>query len=322
MSDAHPVFPAPGRKNQSVLAFDTPALRGYEWPYFTVSGAADGPTICLIAGIHGAEYPPIDAVMRFCRALDPDALRGRVVAVPVVNLPAFWERTPFVCPRDGKNPNRVFPGTPDGTFSDALAYYMFERVIRGGDYLIDLHGGDLVEELAPFSLVRETEDAGVDARAVDLAVAFGLSYLVVQPPTGGPIGGTTNAAAAAAGIPAVIAEAGGTGQLAPEAVALHLRGLRRALQRLGMLAGEPAPSPAPARIRDFVWLRATRGGFFRRRVDAGDTVITGQILGETVDLWGEPCATTESPLDGVALFVTTSPAIAEDGLIVGLGVLE
>jgi len=322
MSDAYPVFPGPGQKNRSVLAFDTPLLHGYEWPYVAINGASDGPTVTLLAGIHGAEYPPIDAVLRFCQALDPATLRGRLVGVPVVNLPAFWERTPFVCPRDGQNLNRVFPGDPAGSFSDALAHYMFERVIRRGDYLIDLHAGDLVEELAPFSLVQATENAALDATAVDLAGAFGLPYLVVQPAGGGPVAGTTNAAAAAAGIPAVIAEAGGIGQVQPEAVALHLRGLNRALQHLEMLPGEPEPRPSPVRMRDFVWLRAERSGFFRRSVTAGDTVATGQILGETVDLWGEPCATTVSPVDGVVLFVTTSPAIAGDGLIVGIGVPE
>ncbi len=322
MSDTQPVFPAPGQKSRSTLAFDTPLLHGYEWPYIAVSGIADGPTITLLAGIHGAEYPPIDAVLRFCQALDPATLHGRLLAVPVVNLPAFWERTPFVCPRDGQNLNRVFPGDPAGGFSDVLAHHIFERVIRRGDYLIDLHAGDLVEELAPFSLVQATGNAAIDTVAVDLAGAFGLPYLVVQPAGGGPVAGTTSAAAAAAGIPAVIAEAGGIGQVQPDAVALHLRGLRHALQHLKMLPGEPEPLQPPARMRDFVWLRAERGGFFRRRVAAGDTVATGQILGETVDLWGDPCATTVSPVDGVVLFVTTSPAIAGDGLIVGIGVPE
>jgi predicted deacylase len=320
MSDRAVVFPPPGHKEQRLLAFDSPLLAGYEWPYFAISGAQDGPTLALIAGIHGAEYPPIDAVMRFCQALDPRTLRGRVHAVPVVNLPAFWERTPFVCPRDGKNPNRVFPGKPKGTFSEALACHMFETVIRRGDYLIDLHCGDLVEDLAPFSLMQRTDNATLDNTALDLAIAYGLPHVVSEAPGGGPVAGTTNGAAAQAGIPAVIAEAGGIGQLQTEAVDMHLRGLRRALQLLEMLDGALEPLPEPTLIHDFVWIRAERGGFFRKAIAAGDHLAVGGLIGTMVDLWGVPRQQISSPVAGIVLFVTTSPAIKDDGLLVGIGV--
>jgi uncharacterized protein len=322
MSDSNVTFPAPGTASRGRLAFDAPLLAGLSWPYFAISGAQDGPTVCLIAGIHGAEYPPIDAVIRFCRGLDPATLRGRLLGVPVVNLPAFQERTPFVCPRDGKNPNRVFPGRLDGSFTEVLAYHFFEQVIRRGDYLIDLHGGDMVEDLVPFSLVQRTEHPDLNRAALDLAVAFGLPYLVVQAPACGPIAGTTNAAAAAAGIPAVIAEAGGIGQLQPDAVDLHLRGLRRVLQRLEMLDGRPEPQPDPVLIREFTWIRAERGGFFRKALAAGDQISAGGPIGTMVDLWGETIEEISSPVDGVALFVTTSPAVADDGLLIGIGVPE
>jgi predicted deacylase len=320
MGDNTVVFPAPGEKERRLLAFGSRTLAGYEWPYFAISGATDGPTLGLIAGVHGAEYPPMDAVMQFCRALDPARLRGRVVAVPVVNLPAFWQRTPFVCPKDGKNPNRVFPGDPNGTFSEALAYHLFEAVIRRGHYLIDLHCGDLVEDLMPFSLIQESGNAEVDGRARALAVAFGLPYVVVQPYGGGPVAGTTNGAAAQAGIPAVIAEAGGVGQLDPKAVDLHLRGLRQALRHLGMLEGELEGLEPPTMIADFVWVRAGRGGFFRKALVAGDAVLAGHPLGRMHDLWGTPQDEILSPVDGMALFVTTSPAISDNGLIAGIGV--
>jgi predicted deacylase len=320
MSDRQVIFPAPGTTERRLLSFDSTLLADYEWPYFAISGAHDGPTVCLIAGIHGAEYPPIDAVMRFCRALDPGQLHGRLVAVPVVNLPAFWERTPFVCPRDGKNPNRVFPGKPDGTFSEVMAFHFFETVIRRGDYLIDLHCGDLVEDLLPFSLIQQSGDAAVDDRALDLARVFGLPNVIVQARAGGPIAGTTNGSAAEAGIPAVIAEVGGIGELQPEAVEMHLRGLRRVFQRLEMLEGGPVDELPTRLIRDFVWVRAERGGFFRKVIVAGDALEAGAPLGEMVDLWGEPIATIPSPVSGVVLFVTTSPAIQDGGLLVGIGV--
>ena len=321
MADREVTFPAAGRKDRRTLAFDAPLLAGLEWPYFAISGAADGPTLCVIAGIHGAEYPPIDAVMRFCHDLDPATLRGRVVGVPIVNLPAFWERTPFVCPTDGKNPNRAFPGDPAGTFTDVLAYHVFTSIIRRGDYLVDVHCGDMVEDLEPFSLVQQSGREDVDRVALDMATTYGLRHVIVQARGTGPVSGTTNAAAAEAGIPAIIPEAGGVGQLQEEAVALHLRGLRRVLTRVGMLEGQLGPLPAPTMVRDFVWVRAGRGGFFRKAVVAGDMIRAGEPIGRMVSPWGEPGATSASPVDGVVLFVTTSPAIQDNGLLAGIGVL-
>jgi predicted deacylase len=178
----------------------------------------------------------------------------------------------------------------------------------------------MVEDLAPFSLMQQSGDADVDRIALDLAMTFGLPHVVVQPPAGGPIGGTTNGAAARASIPAAIAEVGGVGQLRPQDVEMHLRGLRRVLQRLGMLEGTPEPLPEPLMIGDFVWVRTERGGFFRKAIAAGDQLAAGSSLGTMVDLWGEPIQDIPSPVAGVALFVTTSPAIKDDGLLVGIGV--
>jgi predicted deacylase len=322
MTDRSILFPAPGRTERRTLAFDTPVLSDYTWPYFAISGAHDGPTLCVIAGIHGAEYPPIDALMRFCRGLDPSQLHGRIVAVPVVNLPAFWERTPFVCPRDGKNPNRVFPGKADGTYTEVLAYHIFSTVIRQGSYLIDLHCGDLVEELMPFTLTHQSGRAEVDDVAQDLATTFGLPYVIVEPPVGGAVSGSTDIAAATAGIPAIVAEVGGIGQLTRDAVDMHLRGLQRILQRLRMIDGQPEPQAGQTLVRGFEWVRAERGGFFRKAISAGDRLQKSDPIGEMVDLWGEPQAEIKSPVAGVVLFVTTSPAIADNGLLVGIGVPE
>jgi hypothetical protein len=69
MADNAVVFPARGEKERRLLAFGSRTLAGYEWPYFAISGATDGPTLGLIADVHGAEYPPIDAVMQFCGTL-------------------------------------------------------------------------------------------------------------------------------------------------------------------------------------------------------------------------------------------------------------
>ena len=119
-------------------------------PVVLINGAEPGPTFCVTAAVHGAEYPCVEAAKRLALNLDPASLRGQVIVVPIVNPVAFRARSIYVTPLDGKNLNRQFPGKEQGTFSEALAYWLFNQVIRRGDYYIDLHGGDMIEALIPF----------------------------------------------------------------------------------------------------------------------------------------------------------------------------
>src|SRR5215469_4775243 len=241
----------------------TLGLAGYDVPVVELTGAADGPLLTVLAGVHGCEYAPMAAVRRWTRALAQRELRGTVRAVPVLNLPAFRARTPFVVPDDGKNLNRCFPGDPAGTVAQRLAHAAFTQLITGSDALIDVHAGDMVEALEPFALY----DAGAsEARARELAVAYGLGYMIRQEP--GPdraVGGTTSTAAAEAGIPAIIAEAGGCGLVDAASVDLHVRGLDRVLAALGM-AEDPRPAGAdvgpPAKLGRLLWLRSAQAGWW------------------------------------------------------------
>jgi predicted deacylase len=289
---------------------------GVELPCFEARGAEPGPHLCLLSGIHGGEYSSIAAVVRFMNELDTSELRGRITAVPIVSITSFRARSAFLVPDDGKNLNRCFPGSPDGTFSDVLARSVFDRLIAPADVLVDLHGGDVFEALEPFTLY---DDSPVAARAHELAVAFGFPYVVRVRAEEAPISGTTSGAAAAAGIPAVIAEAGGRGLLEEDAVRMLRDGLVNALRRLGMLPGEPEQRPAHL-VDRFVWLRCRDEGWWEPSVEAGERVAAGAALGTVRDLYGDAVEQVTAPEDGVVLFLTSSPAVAADGLLLGLGV--
>src|SRR5579863_2335747 len=175
-------------------------LAGLEVPLVEVTGSGDGPVLTVIAGVHGCEYASMAGVRRWLRGLEQQELRGLVRAVPVLNLTAFAARTPFVVPEDGKNLNRCFPGDLDGTLGDRLAYAAFSQLISGSDAYIDAHCGDMVEALQPFALY---EAGPAEARARDLATAYGLPYVIRQEK--GPdqaVSGTSSGAAAEAGIAA------------------------------------------------------------------------------------------------------------------------
>jgi predicted deacylase len=298
------------------IVFSDPRLRHLEHPAFAARGAGEGPHVALLGGVHGCEYSSIAAVIRFMNELDVDELSGSIVAVPVVSMESFRQRSPFLVPEDGKNLNRCFPGTYDGTYSDALARSIFDELIAPADVVIDLHGGDLVEALEPFTIYQASP---VEERAHALAVAFGLPYVVREEQADG-LAGMTCHAAADAGIPAIIAEAGGYGQLDEEAVMLLVRGVRNALRSLGILPGpvEP-PAREQRRVGAFDWLRCRNAGFWEAAVGAGDEVGEGELLGRVTTLHGDVLEEIHAPREGVVLFLTTSAAVSDDGLLLGLG---
>ena len=299
----------------------TLGLAGYDVPVVELTGAADGPRLTVLAGVHGCEYAPMAAVRRWTRALAQRELRGTVRAVPVLNLPSFRARTPFVVPDDGKNLNRCFPGDPAGTLAQRLAYDTFTQLIVGSDALVDVHAGDMVEALEPFAVY----DAGPsEARASELAVGYGLGYVIRQEPgPGRPAGGMTSTAAAEIGIPAIIAESGQCGLVEPAAVDRHVRGLDRVLALLGM-ADDPAPDSAPrqppARLSRFLWMYSASAGWWEPVVRTGEQVAEGQLLGtvSTLDA-ADVLQEVTAPSPGVPMFITSSPAVAADGLLLGLG---
>ncbi|HUJ55906.1 MAG TPA: succinylglutamate desuccinylase/aspartoacylase family protein [Gaiellaceae bacterium] len=298
------------------IVFPDERLAGIELPAFEARGERDGPRVALIGGIHGCEYSSIAAVVRFMRGLDAGELAGSITAVPVVSMQSFERRSPFVVPEDGKNLNRCFPGTYDGTYTDALARGIFDELIAPADVLLDLHGGDLVEALEPFAIY---DASPVEERARALAVAFGLPYVVREEPAGG-LAGMTCSAAAGAGIPAVIAEAGGRGQLEEAAVTMLVEGVRNALRSLEMLPGAVLPPRADMReVGAFDWLRCRGAGWWEAAVGVGAEVGEGELLGRIKDLYGDVLEEIRAPRVGVVLFLTTSAAVADDGLLLGLG---
>ncbi len=292
-------------------------LAGLDVPVIELTGSA-GPQLTVLAGVHGCEYAPMAAVRRWTLTLAGRELRGSIRAVPVLNLPAFRARSPFVVPDDGKNLNRCFPGDPAGTLAERLAHAAFTQLIEGSDALVDAHAGDMVEALEPFALY----DAGAsEDRARELAAAYGLGYVIRQ--EAGPdraVGGTTSTAAAEIAIPAIIAEAGGCGLVEPAAVAAHVRGLDRVLAVLGMTS-DPAPDgEAPVHLGRFLWVRAASEGWWEPVVRPGQRVAAGEALGTVSSLDGaQVLQSVTAPAPGVPMFITSSPAVAATGLLLGLG---
>jgi hypothetical protein len=292
-------------------------LVGSEIPFYVYGNPELGPTVSVMAGVHGCEYVPMLALRTFLDELDESQLRGSLRVVPIANLASFHARSAFVVPHDGLNLNRYFPGKADGSFTERLAYALFNEAISPAQFHIDMHAGDQVEDLEPFTIYDASD---VEEDSSRLAHAYGLGFVIRTERSQSPIGGMSSTAAAEAGIASITAEVGGRGLVDDESVARHLEGLRRALAEIGVLPGEFTPPAPPVEIKHWVWLRSTTAGWWSSRVRVGEFVEANSVIGTVRSLDDLTYEEIIAPEAGTPIFLTTSPAVAADGLLLGLGV--
>jgi predicted deacylase len=289
----------------------------WDLPAVVIRGTKPGPTLAVVAGIHAAEYCSIEAAIRLGRTAETSGLAGTLVIAPLVNTPGFYERSLYVNPRDGLNINRNFPGKADGSPAERVTHFLTEELIEGADAFVDLHGGDMVESLIPFTIYRETGDAGIDARSRALADAFDLDYVLATPADAVP--GASYAAAAALKIPAIIAEVGQQGIYEQESVARHLRGLHNVLVNLGMRSGAEDRRSKPTTLKRFVWMYTSESATYHPRVRIGEQVREGQVVAELRDVFGETIEELKAPATGAVLFVVTSLAVRKGDPLLAIG---
>lgn len=290
-----------------------------EIPFLRVVGRrGDGPSLTVVAGVHGTEYTSIAAVREWATELRAEDLRGTATVVPLVNVPAFYARSPFVVPLDGKNLNRSFPGDPAGTPAERLAAAIVENFMTGSDYYVDLHAGDLPEALEPFVLYDESP---VEDQAREMALSYGIGHVVRQSGGVRTVGGSSTAAATDLGIPAITAESGQCGILDRPSVERHLRGLRNLVRHLGLVDGDVEQFPAPVEHEGWVWMSTTEPGWWQPAVETGDSVPEGGLLGTVAPVLGGSPTEIRAPQAGVPLFITSSPAVKANGLLLGLALI-
>ncbi len=278
------------------------------------TGARSGPTLAVLGAVHGDEYEGPVAIAEILAGLDPQALSGTVIAVPVANTAAFLAGT-RTSPLDGLNLARTFPGDLTGTPSERLAAVLTEEVIGLADALIDLHSAGVAYEMALLAGFCDLSDE-TGRRSRELALAFGAPVIWEHPEIAP---GRTLSVASDRGIPSLYTEAAGGGGAPEPVVRCYVEGVQRVLVALGMLPGEP-PTP---RHREF-WhgagntdhaVAAPTSGLFRSRVAVGDTVAAGATLGEIIGGDGTLRAQLTAAEGGVVAMVRRIPRVAaDDGL--------
>lgn len=196
----------------------------------------EGPTLLLTAGNHGDEYEGQVALLRLARELDPAALSGRVILLPVMHYPAALAGT-RKSPIDGRDFNRCFPGNPHGSVAEVLAHYIDTHLLPLCDAQMDLHSGGTGIDILPSACGHILDDEAYMERSLAMADAFGAPItLLLKEVNAGP---TLLSAAERRGVVALSSELGGAGRLNPHGLAVTERGVRNVLKHYGMLDGVP-----------------------------------------------------------------------------------
>jgi hypothetical protein len=272
-----------------------------EIPTVVLAGARPGPTLLLTALLHGTELPGADTIRQVLEQVDPSALAGRVICIPVANPLAFLEHEQSSL-RDGLNMNRVFPGQASGSITQRMAHVIYTHCVKAADAVIDFHTNAYP---AMHWVIAKTAGDDLGARTEALARAFGLTLGRYSRTRERQMVGTLVDSALELGKPGIIVEITAHMMLLAEPVAAAVRGTLNVMKRLGMLTGDPDPQHGVTVIPEGFTtnnrLRANAGGLVHHLKSPGARVRVGDIVALVRTPLGEIAEEIRSPVDGFIL---------------------
>ena len=299
-ADADPVPPLellgeqvdPGSKKRlALVAGRSFAGLDLETPVIAIHGLTPGPILCLTAGVHGDEVNGVEIVRRVTREVDPRTLRGSLIAVPIVNLPAFRRGSRYL--PDRRDLNRYFPGSNHGSAASRIAHALFTQVIRRCGALVDFHTGSFHRSNI-HQLRADLRVPGV----MELARGFGAPIVLHKP---GQFG-TLRRAAVDASVPAITLEAGEPARFSEHEVVLSVAGVIRLMTHLEMRPEVPDEEQevreTPVLYGRSHWARADEGGILMSSVSLGEEVEGGQVLGTVNNPLSEEASVIRAPVTG------------------------
>jgi predicted deacylase len=248
---------------------------------WVIRGKTDGPTLMVAGCIHGDEINGAEIVRRLINSPSlKSRFKGTLIAIPIVNVPAFSNRSRYM--PDRRDLNRLFPGSPKGSLGGRLAHVLTSELLPLCDAVVDLHTGAINRANIP--QVRVTAE---DDESLDLARAFGAPVVL----TSAIREGTIRAACNQAGIPVILYEGGEALRLDTASIRFGVRGVKAVMRHLGMLPKRPAAAKKRAKhavvCEKGYWERAQVGGLFTPLIALGKAVKKGDVLGFVADPLGD-----------------------------------
>ena len=283
-------------------------------PVTVLRGREDGPVVGLTASVHGDELNGIPVIHGVLDQLDPERVRGTVVAAHVVNVPGYHLNQRDYA--DGTDLNRIFPGKPDGTGADVYAHRLLERVIAPMQYLIDLHTASRGRTNSLY-IRADLSDAVSDRMSRVLRPQIILHNTSED--------GTLRGAAAKRGIHGITLEVGNPQRFQPTMIEDAAGGVLDVLADLGLIDARPRASTTsedPVVCQSSRWLYTDTGGVLRVLPQLTDHVEEGQVVAQLRDVFGTLLREYRAPFAGVVIGRSVNPVAPTGSRILHLGAVR
>jgi uncharacterized protein len=303
---------APGTTAYGFIAIPAGSDSALEIAVAVIRGAKPGPVVAFVAGSHGTEYTSIIAMQKLISRIDGRTLGGTVIVLPLLNVASFETMTPHVNPVDRKGMNSSYPGDPNGTQTQRALAEVMKQVVTPANVVVDLHGGDLDEDLRSYSYWFRGGRAAQDSAGLELALAFGLDHIIVTDvdPSSPNASRSLSGQALVRGKTVLVAEAGRSGIVAPADLDALIDGSLNVLGKLEMIPRKVT------RVQHPIWLSgagarvaADSAGVFFPAVARDTRVTKGQVVGHTTDFVGRPTGDIRAPIDGLVTFIRGVPSM-------------
>ncbi|WP_060874611.1 succinylglutamate desuccinylase/aspartoacylase family protein [Myroides odoratus] len=268
----------------------------------------EGPTILFSAGLHGDELNGVDIVRQIVHQGLNRPKRGTIICIPVINIFGFINKTREF--PDGRDLNRVFPGSKTGSLAGRFAYHILTHIIPHVDFVIDFHAGGQSRFNAPQLRISMDDKAVLEP----LAEIFHPPFLLYS----NQITGSFRSACAKRGVKMLLFEGGKSLDINAEVSKMGVEGTKRVLRHFDMLREEIEVEKRQEKmviISQSVWIRAKQSGLMHDQVAVGTFVRKGEALAYISDPYGRENVMIKAPNSGYVINVNDSPIVYQGDAI-------
>ena len=267
----------------------------------------DGPTVLFSAGIHGDEINGVEIVRSIIAQKINKPFRGTIICIPVINIFSFVSKTREF--PDGRDLNRVFPGSKKGSLASRFAFHLLNDIIPHIDYAVDFHAGGASRFNAAQIRIAPHND-----ELKKLADVFAAPFTLYSK----NIAGTFRNACEKRNVKMLLFEGGKSLDINDAIAEQGVNGAKRLLSFLGMLSPKQklAPHPEPTiYISRSSWVRANQSGLFHDYNKIGCYVKKGFVLGSITDPFGKFEKKVKAPNDGYIINANHAPIVYQGDAI-------